>query len=83
MIHKIRRAFGPIWPEFYHKDTKLLDPYLTFRDYRKIWAVGISVLVATALVPLLVVTVIHYQLLEKSVDSELRLRTERLASNAR
>ncbi|MGD9412857.1 MAG: ATP-binding protein [Desulfobacterales bacterium] len=83
MIHKIRRAFGPIWPEFYHKDTKLLDPYLTFRDYRKIWTIGISVLVATALVPLLVVTVIHYQLLEKSVDSELRLRTERLASNAR
>jgi two-component system NtrC family sensor kinase len=83
MIDKIRRAFGPIWPEFYHQDTRLLDPYLTFRDYRKIWAIGVSVLVATALVPLLVVTIIHYQLLEKSVDSELSLRTERLASNAR
>jgi signal transduction histidine kinase len=56
---------------------------MTFRDYRKIWMFGISVLVTTALVPLLVLTIIHYQLLEKSVDSELRLRTERLASNAR
>ena len=83
MIDEIRRAYRSIRPEFYHKDSKLLDPYLTFRNYRKIWTIGISVLVATALVPLLVVTVIHYQLLEKSVDSELRLRTERLASNAR
>jgi two-component system NtrC family sensor kinase len=83
MIDQLRKALGPIWPEFTRQDTKLLDPYLTFRDYRKIWIIGISVLVATALVPLLVVTIIHYQLLEKSVDSELRLRTERLASNAR
>jgi two-component system NtrC family sensor kinase len=83
MIDRIRKAFGPIWPEFYSKDNKLLNPYLTFTNYGKIWAIGIVVLVATALIPLLVVTAIHYQLLQHSVDSELRLRTERLASNAR
>ncbi len=83
MIDRIRRAFGSIWPEFYRQDNKYLDPYFTFTDYRKIWAIGISVLVATALVPLLVVTIIHYQLLQKSVDSELKLRAERLTSNAR
>jgi signal transduction histidine kinase len=83
MMERIRKAVGPIWPEFFHRDAKLLDPYMTFTNYRKIWTLGISVLIATALVPLLVVTTIHYQLLEKSVDSELRLRTERLASNAR
>ena len=83
MIVRIRKALGPIWPEFFHQDTKLLDPYMTFTNYRKIWTLGISVLIATSLVPLLVVTIIHYRLLEKSVDSELRLRTERLASNAR
>jgi len=83
MIARIRKALGPIWPEFFHQDTKLLDPYMTFTNYRKIWILGISVLIATSLVPLLVVTIIHYRLLEKSVDSELRLRTERLASNAR
>jgi two-component system NtrC family sensor kinase len=83
MIERIRRAFGSIWPEFNSQDNKHLDPYFTFTDYRKIWVVGISVLVATALVPLLAVTIIHYQLLQKSVDSELTLRAERLASNAR
>ena len=83
MIDRIRGAFGSIWPEFYRQDNKHLDPYFTFTDYRKIWAIGICVLVATALVPLLVVTIIHYQLLQASVGSELKLRTERLASNAR
>jgi signal transduction histidine kinase len=83
MIEKLRQIFGAIWPEFNPIDDKHLDPYFTFTDYRKIWAIGISVLVATALVPLLAVTIIHYQLLQKSVDSELTLRAERLASNAR
>ncbi|MEJ2220593.1 MAG: ATP-binding protein [Desulfobacterales bacterium] len=83
MMDRIRRAFGSIWPVFNPQDNKHLDPYFTFTDYRKILAAGISVLVATALLPLLVVTMIHYQLLEKSVDSELRLRAERVTSNAR
>ena len=83
MIDRIRRAFGSIWPEFYRQDNKHLDPYFTFTNYGKIWAIGISVLVATALVPLMVVTIIHYRLLQESVDSELLLRTERLTSNAR
>jgi len=83
MIERIRRTFGSIWPEFNPKEDKHLDPYFTFTDYRAIWVIGISVLVATALVPLLAVTVIHYQLLKKSVDSEFTLRTERLASNTR
>jgi len=83
MIDRIRRAFGSIWPKFYRQNNQHLDPYFTFTNYRKIWAIGICLLVATALVPLLVVTIIHYQLLQSSVDSELKLRTERLASNAR
>jgi len=83
MLERIRKALGPLWPEFFSHDTKLLDVYMTFTNYRKIWILGISVLTAAALEPLLVLTIIHYQLLEKSVDSELRLRTERLVSNAR
>jgi signal transduction histidine kinase len=83
MIDRVRRAFGSIRPEFYLQDNQHLDPYFTFTDYRKIWAIGIFVLAATALLPLLVITIIHYQLLQESVDSELTLRAERLASNAR
>jgi signal transduction histidine kinase len=83
MMERFRKALKTIRPEFYRQKNKLLNPYYTFTDYRKIWAIGITTLATAALVPLLVVTVIHYRLIEKSVDSELVLRTERLASNAR
>jgi len=83
MIERLRKAWRAIRPEFYRQKNQLLNPYFTFKDYRKIWAIGISTLATAALVPLLVVTVIHFRLIEKSVDSELMLRTERLASNAR
>ncbi len=83
MIDGFRKTFAAVWPAFYRQDNDQLDPYFTFADYRKIWAIGIGLLAVTALVPLLVVTIIHYQLIQKSVDSEIVLRTERLASNAR
>ena len=83
MNERLRQMFAAIWPEWNSQSEKHLDPYFTFADYRMIWVIGISVLVATALMPLLAVTIIHYQLLQKSVDSELTLRAERLASNAR
>ena len=83
MIDGFRKTVAAIWPAFYRQDNDHLDPYFTFTDYRRIWTIGISLLTATALVPLLAVTIIHYQLIQKSVDSELILRTERLASNAR
>ncbi len=83
MIERLRQIFGALWPVFYRQDNDRLNPYFTFTDYRQIWTVVISVLIATALVPLLAITIIHYQLIQKSVDSELIFRTERLVSNAR
>ena len=44
---------------------------------------SIFVLAVTALAPLCFVTLIHYQLIQQSVDSALNLRGERLASNAK
>ena len=44
---------------------------------------SIFVLAVTALAPLCFVTLIHYQLIQQSVDSALNLRAERLASNAK
>jgi len=83
MIGRFRQLLGSLRPEFYHRTSEHLDPYFTFTDYRKIWGVGIFLLAVTALLPLVVVTIIYYQLIQKSVDSELILRTERVASNAR
>ena len=83
MIGRFRKLLGSLRPEFYHRTSEHLNPYFTFTDYRKIWGIGIFLLAATALIPLIVVTIIYYQLIQKSVDSELILRTERVASNAR
>jgi len=83
MIGRFRKFFGSLRPKFYHRTSEHLNPYFTFTDYRKKWAIGVFLLAATALVPLFVVTIIHYQLIQKSVDSEIILRTERVTSNAR
>ncbi len=71
------------WTELDNDQKEQLGPYLTFTDYREIWAMGIFLLGATALLPLLIVTIIHYQLIQTSVNSEFILRTERLTSNTR
>ena len=83
MIGRFRETVKLIWPEFYPKTSGRLNPYFTFADYRKIWGIGITLLTATALVPLAVATITYNQLAQRSVDSELVLRTERVASNAR
>lgn len=69
--------------EFNHQPYELLNPYFTFANYNKIWGIGILVLGMAALVPLIAVLIINYQLIQKSVDLEFALRTERLTSNAR
>ncbi len=83
MIGRFRQALELLRPKFYGQTNDLLNPYFTFSDYRKIWVIGIVILGVVALAPLIVVTIIHYQLIQKSIDSELILRTERLASNSR
>jgi len=75
--------FKPAWAELDHEQKEQLGPYLTFTDYRQIWALGIFLLGATALLPLFIVTIIHYQFIQTSVNSEFILRTERLTSNTR
>ena len=83
MNGRFRRTLSLIRPQFYRRHPEHLSPYFRFTDYRKIWGFGIFVLASAALVPLVAVTIIHYRLIQKSVDSESMLRTERLTSNAR
>ena len=83
MIGRFRNTLGLIRPQFYRRGNEHLTPYLRGTDYRKIWGRGIFVLVVAALLPLVAATIIHYRLIQKSVDSEIILRTERVTSNAR
>jgi len=72
-----------LWPRFQKNGDDHLSLYRTFQDYRQIWGMGIFILISTALVPLVVITLIYYQLIQRSIDTESLLRTERVASNAR
>jgi two-component system NtrC family sensor kinase len=83
MIGRFHESVKLILPEFYPKISGRLNPYFIFKDYRKIWGIGITLMAATAIVPLAVATITYYQMVQRSIDSELVLRTERLASNAR
>jgi two-component system, NtrC family, sensor kinase len=83
MMKSLNRLPGAIWPRFHRNDDEHLNPYYTFQDYRQTWGMTIFILMSTALVPLVVMTLIYYQLIETSINTESLLRTERLASNAR
>lgn len=84
MIKKIQTAAKSIWPEFHrHRRNVHLDSFYTVTNYWYLWAMSIFILAVTALAPLCSLTLIHYRLIQKSIDSELTLRTERLTSNAK
>jgi len=83
MIGKFRKVWSSIRPQFYHPDDEHLSPYFRFTSYKKIWVLGILALGVAALLPLIVVTIIHFRLVQKSIDSEIILRAERVTSNAR
>ncbi len=82
MLTKILNSMKSVWPVF-HRHNVHLKSFYTFTDYWNLWTTSIFILVLTALSPLCIVTIIHYQLIQKSVDSELNLRTERLTSNVK
>lgn len=83
MTKSLKRALSSIWPGFQPDSDAHLNPYFTFRNHRQIWGMVIFILMSTALFPLIILTVTYYQLVQKSIDTESLLRTERLASNAR
>ncbi len=83
MIKINQMSMKKIWPQFHnHKQNSHLTSFYTFTNYWRLWVMSILILIATALLPLFIVTLIHYQLIQKSIDSELNLRAERLTSNA-
>lgn len=84
MLNRIQTVFKKVLPEFLsHKPSVHLASFYTFSNFTRIWAMTIFSLTASALLPLWFAAVIHHNLIQQSMDSELRLRAERLTSNAR
>jgi signal transduction histidine kinase len=83
MTATLKGWMGSLLPKFHHEEDEHLNPYLTFRNYRQMWGMGIFTLLAASLLPLVIITLTYYQLIDRSINTESILRTERLASNAR
>jgi signal transduction histidine kinase len=75
-------AMRAIWPRFWSASTKR-HPYLTFTDYRRMWLLTLGLLAASCLLPLIIIAVADYGTARRTIERVERLRTERLASNAR
>ncbi len=82
-MKSLNRLAGAMLPQFHRNHDDHFNPYYTFQDYGQTWGMTIFILMMTALLPLIVMTLIYYQLIETSINTESLLRTERLASNAR
>jgi two-component system, NtrC family, sensor kinase len=83
MTTSLSKFLGAMWPQFHDSQDDHLSIYHTFKNYGQTWGMAIFTLMATALLPLVVMTLIYYQLIQRSIDTESLLRTERVASNAR
>ena len=72
------------WLRFlFHRPNVHLASFQTISNYPRIWIISILILAVTCLAPLVLTTVINHQLIQKSVDSELVLQTDRVTSNAK
>jgi two-component system, NtrC family, sensor kinase len=52
-------------------------------NYRRIWQLSVLLTSIVALVPLIFITLVDYQVTERALESEFRFRTARIVSNTR
>jgi len=80
---KSMRLLEKIRPIFWQRKPRYpgTSPYLF--NYRRIWKMSVLLTGIVALVPLIFITLVDYQVTEHSLESEFRLRTARNVSNTR
>ena len=76
MIEKIK-------PDFLKSRNVTTGPFRQMFNYTRIWCWAILLISAVALLPLIVITAVDYNVTQKSSESEHLLRTLRVGSNAR
>lgn len=84
MIRNLKILQQQEWLAFlFHRRNAHLASFHTFSNYRRIWIISIIILAVTSLAPLVTATFINHRLIQKAVDAELVLQTERVTSNAK
>ncbi|MGE4292127.1 MAG: ATP-binding protein [Desulfovibrio sp.] len=79
---KVLTSLRRLIPEFWDTDPDA-GPYKSLFNYHRIWRLAIGMLAVVALVPLIVMTLIDYNVTRSSLESENLLRAARTTSNTR
>ena len=70
-------------PEFWHFQKPGGGPKRRLVNFPRLWKSSVLITAAVALVPLIFITIIDYNVTQHSIESELFLRTSRVVSNTR
>jgi two-component system NtrC family sensor kinase len=70
-------------PKFWDYVDAAAGPFAHLFNFKRIWQLAVLLTVGVAVVPLVAITAIDYQVTQNSIESEIALRTSRLASNTR
>ncbi len=70
-------------PQFWNVATRVSGATKYLFNYRRIWKWSVMVSCFVSLVPLVFITTVDYQVTEKALASEFRLRNARVVSNTR
>lgn len=83
MIEQYKSILYQVKPAFlrHHSDSGSSDGQIL--NFRRIWELAILLTSIVTLVPLILITSVDYQYTKRSIESENRLRTLRVASNIR
>jgi len=70
-------------PKFWDYVDAAAGPLGRLFNFRRIWELAVLLTVGVALVPLVSITAVDYQVTQTSMESEIALRTSRMVSNTR
>lgn len=73
--------FEKLKPKFWDYRDVAAGPFKHLFNFRRLWALAVALTSLVALIPLISITLIDYRVTQKSVESEVLLRTARLVSN--
>ena len=70
-------------PEFWDYVDAASGPFAHLFNFRRMWQLAVLLTLGVAVVPLVAITAVDYQVTQNSIESEIALRTSRLVSNTR
>ncbi|WP_373500932.1 ATP-binding protein [Desulfococcus sp.] len=79
----MRFPFEKWRPAFWDLPVHNQGPFKHMFNFRRIWQLTVSLTAGVTLLPLIAITLIDYNVTQNAIESEILLRTARVASNAK